>query len=97
MANNLITEENLDKIKFVLPNIILMDLQGRLEVSEIVEPKYVEEVKEDVISAEPSLDDLIASVDAAKLTLEYLSKKDKKSTQEYIDALEIQIDIMKMS
>jgi hypothetical protein len=97
MANNLITEENLDKIKFVLPNIILMDLQGRLEVSEIVEPKYVEEVKEDVISAEPSLEDLIASVDAAKLTLEYLSKKDKKSTQEYIDALEIQIDIMKMS
>lgn len=97
MANNLITEENLDKIKFVLPNIILMDLQGRLEVSEIVEPKYVEEVKEDVVSSEPSLDDLIASVDAAKLTLEYLSKKDKKSTQEYIDALEIQIDIMKMS
>jgi hypothetical protein len=97
MANNLITEENLDKIKFVLPNIILMDLQGRLEVSEIVEPTYVEEVKEDVVSAESSLDDLIASLDAAKLTLEYLSKKDKKSTQEYIDALEIQIDIMKMS
>ena len=90
MANNIITEENLSLIRELIPNIVYDELMGNLDIEDKpIEVSSIEPVKETTI------EDLEASLDAAKIGLEFADEKDRGNIQDYIDALEVQIEILK--
>ena len=87
---NIITKENLEIIKGLIPKIVYDELTGNLDIEDtsFVEVPSIEPVDE------LTIEDYKQSLEAAEISLEFADEKEKDSIQDYIDALKVQIELL---